>query len=129
MAVCPKCHTSGGNWRHCKACGMFFCFNCKASAASALMSVTSCTEENSFMGLFVFCHPERSEGSVNRADGVPKRLVQNADSSFATLRMTIIYCFITIANASKNLSACALVKFSAVKSLITLGLASPVKMR
>jgi len=30
MATCPKCHTSGGNWRHCKACGMFFCFNCKA---------------------------------------------------------------------------------------------------
>ena len=30
MAICPKCHTSGGNWRHCKACGMFFCFNCKA---------------------------------------------------------------------------------------------------
>jgi hypothetical protein len=29
MAVCPKCHTIGGNWKHCKACGMFFCANCK----------------------------------------------------------------------------------------------------
>jgi hypothetical protein len=24
MAVCPKCHSGGGNWKHCKACGMFF---------------------------------------------------------------------------------------------------------
>jgi hypothetical protein len=24
MAICPKCHISGGNWRYCKACGIFF---------------------------------------------------------------------------------------------------------
>jgi hypothetical protein len=29
MATCPKCHTTGGNWKHCKACGMFFCMTCK----------------------------------------------------------------------------------------------------
>ncbi len=29
MAICPKCHTTGGNWRHCKACNTYWCSNCK----------------------------------------------------------------------------------------------------
>ena len=29
MPSCPKCHTSGANWRHCKACGTYWCANCK----------------------------------------------------------------------------------------------------
>ena len=29
MAACPTCHTGGANWKHCKACNMFWCANCK----------------------------------------------------------------------------------------------------
>ena len=28
MAMCPKCHSSGANWKYCEACGRFFCGNC-----------------------------------------------------------------------------------------------------
>ena len=24
-----ECHTTGGNWRHCKACNTYWCSNCK----------------------------------------------------------------------------------------------------
>jgi hypothetical protein len=29
MAACPKCNHGGANWRHCKACGSYWCSNCK----------------------------------------------------------------------------------------------------
>jgi hypothetical protein len=29
MATCPKCRTTGGNWKHCKACNMFWCTSCR----------------------------------------------------------------------------------------------------
>lgn len=32
MATCPECHTSGSNWRHCLACGKYFCFRCAQKA-------------------------------------------------------------------------------------------------
>ena len=25
---CPKCNTSGGNMRRCKACGRVYCYDC-----------------------------------------------------------------------------------------------------
>ena len=29
MASCPRCRTSGANWKHCKACNAYYCWNCK----------------------------------------------------------------------------------------------------
>ena len=31
MAACPTCNTSGDNWKHCTACGMYYCSNSKTN--------------------------------------------------------------------------------------------------
>ena len=36
MATCPTCHTSGANWKHCKACGIYYCFKCKSKEIRGL---------------------------------------------------------------------------------------------
>ena len=31
---CPKCHSSGGNMRRCKACGRIFCQRCYGTGSN-----------------------------------------------------------------------------------------------
>ena len=38
MATCPKCHTWGATWKHCKACDTFWCANCKLKEGVNIMN-------------------------------------------------------------------------------------------